>query len=82
MDINRKFGLTLAAFAVLGVLAWTTLSDEPIRVFDVSISLRAATLCVLGLFAVRAGLYFLRARLEKSAEGRQSAAAEEVAKPM
>jgi hypothetical protein len=31
VSIKKKFVLALVAYAVLGVLAWTTLSDEPIR---------------------------------------------------
>jgi hypothetical protein len=34
VTIKKKFVLALIAYAVLGVLAWTTLSDEPIRVFN------------------------------------------------
>ena len=79
--MNRKFGLALAAFAVLGILAWKTLSNDPIQIGNFSISLRATTLVILGIFAARSGLYFLRTRLEKP-ESQQSAAAKEVTKPM
>jgi hypothetical protein len=41
--VNRLL-LALAAYAVLGVLAWTTLTDHRIRL---------ATLAILGLFAVK-----------------------------
>ena len=63
--MNRRFGLALTAFVALGALAWTTLSNDPIQIGDFSISLRAATLCILGLFAVRSVLHFWRARQEK-----------------
>jgi hypothetical protein len=36
--------MALAAYAVLGVLSWTTLTDQRIRL---------ATLAILGLFAVK-----------------------------
>ncbi len=65
MTIKKKFGLSLVAYAVLGVLAWTTLSDEPIRVFDANIRLRTGTLLILGLFAFRAALYYWRTRIEE-----------------
>ena len=65
MTIKKKFVLALIAYAVLGVLAWTTLSDEPIRVFDWNVKLRSGTLLVLGLFAFRAALYFWRTRIEE-----------------
>ena len=80
--MNRKFGLALAVFVALGVLAWTTLSNDPIQIGDFSISLRAATLCILGLFAVRTGLHFLRSKREKPEPDQGSVAGEEVTKPM
>jgi membrane protein implicated in regulation of membrane protease activity len=46
-SVNRLL-VALAAFAVLAGLAWTTLTDERIRV---------ATLAILGLFAVRTWLH-------------------------
>ncbi|MGB6386896.1 MAG: hypothetical protein WBE45_02785 [Terriglobales bacterium] len=68
MTIKKKFVLALIAYAVLGVLSWTTLSDEPIRVFDANVNLRSGTLLVLGLFAFRAALYFWRTRIEEEQE--------------
>ena len=43
MRLNR-FAMALAAYVVLAVLAWTTLTDE---------KLRLVTLAVLALFAVK-----------------------------
>ena len=43
MRVNR-FLLAMAAYAVIGVLAWSTLTDQ---------KLRMATLAVLALFAVK-----------------------------
>ena len=68
LTIKKKFVLALIAYAVLGVLAWTTLSDEPIRVFNSNVNLRSATLVILGLFAFRSGLYFWRTRIEEERE--------------
>jgi asparagine N-glycosylation enzyme membrane subunit Stt3 len=68
VTIKKKFVLALVAYAVLGVLAWTTLSDEPIRVFNASVRLRTGTLLILGLFALRAALYFWRTRIEQERE--------------
>ena len=65
--------LALVAYAVLGVLAWTTLSDEPIRVFNANVNLRIGTLMVLGLFAFRAALYYWRTRIEEEQERAKSA---------
>ena len=68
LTIKKKFALALVAYAVLGVLAWTTLSDEPIRVFNANVRLRTGTLLILGLFALRAALYFWRTRIEEERE--------------
>ena len=68
LTIKKKFVLALIAYAVLGVLAWTTLSDEPIRVFNGNVRLRTGTLLILGLFAFRAALYFWRTRIEEERE--------------
>jgi hypothetical protein len=68
VTIKKKFALALFAYAVLGVLAWTTLSDEPIQVFNANIRLRTGTLIILGLFAFRAALYFWRTRIEEEQE--------------
>jgi hypothetical protein len=65
VTIKKKFVLALIAYAALGVLAWTTLSDEPIRVFDSTVNLRSVTLVILILFAFRSALYFWRTRIEE-----------------
>jgi asparagine N-glycosylation enzyme membrane subunit Stt3 len=65
VTIQKKFVLALAAYAVLGILAWFTLSDEPIRLLNANIKLRTGTLLILGLFAFRAALYFWRTRIEE-----------------
>ena len=68
MTIKKKFVLALAAYAVLGILAWFTLSDEPIRLLNANIKLRTGTLLILGLFAFRAAIYFWRTRIEEDRE--------------
>jgi len=65
VTIKKKFVLALLAYAALGVLAWTTLSNEPIHLLNANIRLRTATLLILGLFAFRATLYFWRTRIEE-----------------
>jgi len=72
LDVKKKFVLALIAYAVLGVLAWSTLSDQPVRLFDFDVRLRTATLVVLGLFAFRAALYYWRTRIEKADEEREA----------
>ena len=56
----------MTAYAVLAVLAWTTLSDEPIQVFDFQLRLRTVTLVLLGVFAFRTLLHFYRVRIEEA----------------
>jgi hypothetical protein len=68
VTIKKKFVLALIAYAVLGVLAWTTLSDDPIQIFTANIRLRTATLLILGLFAFRGALFFWRTRIEEEQE--------------
>jgi hypothetical protein len=72
VTIKKKFALALIAYAVLGILAWTTLSDEPIPVFNGNVRLRTGTLIVLGLFAFRAALYFWRTRIEEERDSAKS----------
>jgi hypothetical protein len=68
LEIKKKFGLALVAYAVLGILAWSTLSKEPIPLFGMNVNLRDGTLVILGLFAFRAALYYWRVRIEEKQE--------------
>jgi hypothetical protein len=68
---KKKFVLALVAYGVLAVLAWTTLSDDPIRVFALNVKLRSGTLAILALFVFRSALYFWRTKIESEAEDRQ-----------
>jgi hypothetical protein len=65
LTVKKKFVLALIAYAVLGILAWTTLSDDPIPIFHGNLRLRTATLLILGLFALKSVLYFWRAQIEE-----------------
>jgi len=65
VTIKKKFVLALVAYAVLGILAWTTLSDEPIQILNANIKLRTGTLLILGLFAFRSALYYWRTQIEE-----------------
>ncbi len=68
LTLKKKFVRALIGYAALGVLAWTTLSDEPIRVFNGNLRLRTGTLLILGLFAFRTGLHYWRVRIEEERE--------------
>ena len=72
MAREKRFWVAMAIFAVLGVLEWTTLSSESVKVvngpngeplFDLSI--RAIALGVLILFAFRTWIHERRAALEE-----------------
>ena len=71
MNIKLKLALALAAYAVLALLAWQTLSNEAIRIFAFEVRLRTATLVVLGLFVFKTLLYFWRLKLEEADEKRR-----------
>ena len=73
MTVNKKFALALVAYAVLGILAWTTLSDEPIQISGWNLKLRTGTLLILGLFAFKSALFFWRTRIEEERAGSKSA---------
>jgi hypothetical protein len=68
---KKKFVLALVAYGVLAVLAWTTLSDDSIRVFALNVKLRSGTLLILALFVFRSALYFWRTKIESETEDRQ-----------
>ena len=73
MTVNKKFALALIAYAVLGILAWTTLSDEPIQISGWNLKLRTGTLLILGLFALKSALFYWRTRIEEEQAGSKSA---------
>jgi hypothetical protein len=72
LDIRKKLALGLAAYAGLGLLAWNTLSNDPVPVFNTEIRLRSVTLIVLGLFAFRTLLHYWRVRIEEADAKRQA----------
>ncbi|MFZ0360026.1 MAG: hypothetical protein WCB53_09035 [Terriglobales bacterium] len=74
MTIKKKFVVALAAYAVLGVLAWTTLSDEAVPISGWNLKLRTGTLLILGLLVFKSALFYWRTRIEE--EQAESKAAE------
>jgi hypothetical protein len=63
--MKKKFVWALVAYAALAALALGTLSDEPIRVWELNVRLRTGTLLILGLLALRTALYFWRTPSEE-----------------
>jgi hypothetical protein len=70
VTIKKKFVLALIAYAALGVLIWTTLSDEPIPISNWNVKLRTGTLLIVGLFAFRSVLYYWRTRIEEDRDSK------------
>jgi hypothetical protein len=73
LTVSKKFALALVAYTVLGILAWTTLSDEPIQISGWNLKLRTVTLLILGLFAFKSALFYWRTRIEEEQSGSKSA---------
>lgn len=58
MEKRKRFGIALAAYVLLGLLIWTTMSDVPIRIAGGQISIRGLTLAIVVFFAVRTLLHW------------------------
>jgi hypothetical protein len=67
MDQDKRFWIAIALYAVLGLLAWTTMTNDGIQVAGSGISLRGLVLILLGFFAARTVLHWRadRIRAEK-----------------
>ena len=72
MDKKKRFSFALAAYVLLGLLIWTTMSDLPGRLGSSQISIRGLTLAIVAFFAVRTLLNWradqARAREEEEEE--------------
>jgi hypothetical protein len=75
----NRFWIAMGAFVLLGVLEWTTLSAETIRVVNgpsgeplLDVSIRGVALMVLALLAFRSWLHHRRETLdERSRSGQE-----------
>jgi len=65
VTIKKKFLLALMAYAALGVLAWTTLSDEPIHLLNANIRLRTDAAEFWDCLRFGRRLYYWRTRIEE-----------------
>ena len=74
MTTKKKFVLALIAYAALGVLAWTTLSDEAIPISGWNLKLRTGTLLILGLLVFKSALFYWRTRIEEAVQPESKAA--------
>jgi len=79
LNPRKKFAFSIAAFLVLGLLSWNTMSSIPIPVhsaqlgIDFSIDFRMITLAILALLATRTALAYWRV----TTEGRREAASKD-----
>ena len=64
MPMSKKLLAALAMYAGIAVLAWFTL-DANVSLGDHEVPLRAITLTLLGLFAVRTLLHAQRERIQQ-----------------
>jgi hypothetical protein len=74
----NRFWIAMCAFVLLGVLEWTTLSAETIRVVNgpngeplLDVSIRGVALMVLALLAFRSWIHHRRETLEERSRSGQ-----------
>ena len=58
MDQDKKFGIAMALYAVLALLAWMTMTNQGFQVAGNGISLRGLVWILLGFFAARTALHW------------------------
>jgi hypothetical protein len=68
MEQQKKFYVALAIYAVLGLLIWTTMTDVPLPIAGVGMSIRRLTLGVLALFVARTVLHWRAEQIRSERE--------------
>jgi len=78
MATAKRFWIAMGAFGALGVLEWTTLSPETVRVVNgpdgaplLDISIRGLGLALLAVFAFRSWIHYRREMLEERSRSGQ-----------
>jgi hypothetical protein len=71
MDKKKRLSFALAAYALLGLLIWTTMSDVPVRVAGGQISIRGLTLAIVAFFVVRTLLHWRSSQRESEEENQE-----------
>jgi hypothetical protein len=67
-DLDRKFWIAMALFAVLGLLAWFTIGDGSVMVMGKPVEIRLVPVIVIGGLALRT---MLARQAEKIRRGSQ-----------
>jgi hypothetical protein len=67
-DLDRKFWVALAMFAVLAVLVWLTMGDGSVLVFGKPVELKLIPLIVIGGMALRTVLARKAEKIRRDAE--------------
>ena len=67
-DLDRKFWVALAMFAVLAVLVWLTMGDGSVLVFGKPVELKLIPLIVIGGMALRTVLARKAEKIRKQGE--------------
>jgi hypothetical protein len=67
-DLERRYPIALALYAVLAVLAWFTLGEGSILVAGKPVELRLLPVLILGGFALRTVLGLHAERIRRSGE--------------
>ncbi len=70
LALKQKLLVALTVYVVLGALAWTTLSSEPIRIGYFKGDMRTVTLVILGVFVFRTLMGFWRQKIDEKRESR------------
>jgi hypothetical protein len=71
-DLERRFPIALALYAVLGLLIWFTMGDEKVLVHGKWVDLRMVPMIVIGGLAVRTVLARQADRIRRSGSGNES----------
>ena len=71
MELQKRFYIALAIYAVLALLVWKTMSDVPIPVGNGSVSIRGLTWAILAFFAVRTFLHWRAEQIRAEREQNQ-----------
>jgi len=71
-DLERKYWMALALFAVLGVLIWFTIGEDAILVMGKPVEIRWVALLVVGSFALRTVLARQADRIRHGGDDGQS----------